>query len=428
VKILMLGWEFPPFFTGGLGVATYGMVKALSPKVSIKLIVPNAGGDISFTNVNIIGLNSITADQLQAEGLKISYANLTSEVHSLPLTLSPYRHTNEEILRNRLDPYDDAIAAERKLSSLWSVFAPDQVYGHDILAKIGLYAQLVSQLTSNGGFDLIHAHDWITFPAGMQVKRSSKKPLLLHIHSLETDRAGEGTRNEIYHLEKEAMTAADAVVSVSQFTKDQIIKHYEIPPEKIHVIHNGIDPCPKTHVSHNLRDKLVVFLGRITHQKGPEFLLETVEKVTRVFQRVKFVVAGTGDQFAHLLETSAYKKLGGKFIFAGFLTKARVEELLSKADVYFMPSVSEPFGLTALEAAQHYVPTVLSTQSGAAEVMRASLKADFWDTDKYANYIFALLKYDALKQTLSGTANQELNHLTWEHAAEKILNVYHQFR
>ncbi len=161
-------------------------------------------------------------------------------------------------------------------------------------------------------------------------------------------------------------------------------------------------------------------------RKGPEFLLETAEKVSKVYPRVKFVVAGTGDQFAHILETSAYRKLGSKFIFAGFLSKAKVDELLSMADVYFMPSVSEPFGITALEAAQHLVPTVLSSQSGAAEVMKASLKADFWDTDKYANYIYALLKYGTLKQQLSESARAELDGLTWEHTAQKIFHVYEQ--
>jgi glycosyltransferase involved in cell wall biosynthesis len=176
-----------------------------------------------------------------------------------------------------------------------------------------------------------------------------------------------------------------------------------------------------------LRDKLVVFLGRLTHQKGPEFLLETAGKVCRVYPRVKFVVAGTGDQFAHLLETSAYRKLGSKFIFTGFLTKTKVDELLNMADVYFMPSVSEPFGLTALEAAQHHVPAVLSSQSGAAEVMKSSLQADFWDTDKYANYIHALLRYNALHHQLSESASDDLKKLTWEHAAEKIHAVYQQF-
>lgn len=423
----MLGWEFPPFFSGGLGVATYGLVKALSPKVEVKLIIPKANGNISLSNVNIIGLNTVASHALDLERLQTSYSQYTSEVYALPITVSPYHHINEEILKNKFDENDSLIEQEKKLETVHSIFASNDVYGFNIKHKIQLYTQLVAQLASDGKFDVIHAHDWITFPAGVHLKKLTNRPLLLHVHSLETDRAGEATRNEIYWLEKEAMTLADKIFSVSQFTKDQIITHYNISAEKIHVVHNGIEPCVKAKVTHKLRDKLVVFLGRITHQKGPEFLLETAEKVTRVYARVKFVVAGTGDQFAHILETSAYKKLGSKFIFAGFLTKTKVDELMNMADVYFMPSVSEPFGLTALEAIQHHVPAVLSTRSGAAEVIKSSLKADFWDTDKYANYIYALLKYSALNQHLSDTADKELHHLTWDHAADKIISVYQQF-
>jgi glycogen(starch) synthase len=421
----MLGWEFPPFFSGGLGVATYGMVKALSPKVDIKLIVPKSS-NVSLSNVNIIGLNSFMAEELDLERLRFSYSNLTSDFQSLPLTLSPYHYINEEIAKSKSAEYESLTEKSKKLEMLQSYFSGSEVYGFDIKHKISLYAQLVEQLASKGDYDIIHAHDWITFPAGMQLKRITKKPLVLHVHSLETDRAGETTRNEIYELEREAMKMADRILAVSHFTKDQIIKHYSIEASKISVIHNGIEPAQKSKQPHQLRDKLVVFLGRITHQKGPEFLLETAEKVSRVYPRVKFVVAGTGDQFAHILETSAYKKLGSKFIFTGFLTKAKVDELLNMADVYFMPSVSEPFGLTALEAAQHHVPTVLSSQSGAAEVMKSSLQADFWDTNKYANYIYALLKYNALYHQLSENASHDLQSLTWEHAAEKIWRVYHQ--
>jgi glycosyltransferase involved in cell wall biosynthesis len=426
----MLGWEFPPFFSGGLGVATYGMVRALSPKVDIKLIIPNNSGNIALSNVNIVGLNATVAQELNLEALQFNYASLTSELHSIPLTLSPYHHVNEEILKNKLDELDTAIAItkQKKLETIHTIFGEKDVYGQDIVYKISLYAKLVGQLAEHEQFDVIHAHDWITFPAGIHVKQITKKPLILHVHSLETDRAGETVRNEIYQLEKEAMLIADRIVSVSQFTKDQIIKHYGINEAKICVVHNGIEPASKPRTMHHLRDKLVVFLGRITHQKGPEFLLETAEKVSRVYPRVKFVVAGIGDQFAHILETSAYKKMGSKFIFTGFLTKAKVDELLNMADVYFMPSVSEPFGITALEAAQHHIPTVLSRQSGAAEVINSSLKADFWDTNKYANYIYALLNYNALNHQLSENARNELDHLTWDHAAEKIWDVYQEFQ
>jgi glycogen(starch) synthase len=421
----MLGWEFPPLFSGGLGVATYGMVKALRHDVDINLIIPSYSASSSLANINIIGLNAITAHELDVERLKFSLGDLTN-VHRLPLSVSPYHFINEEIERALHKEEAVNFTSERTMEMINQIFSDSNVYGYNVMHKVYLYTLLADQIARNLDFDIIHAHDWITFAAGIKIKQNTGKPLVLHVHSLETDRAGESTRNAIYHLEKEGLLQADRIFSVSQFTKDQIIKHYEIDPSKIHVVHNGIDPADLPRKPHILRDKLVVFLGRLTHQKGPEFLLETAEKVSKVYPRVKFVVAGTGDQFAHILETSAYKKLGSKFIFAGFLSKAKVDELLSMADVYFMPSISEPFCLNALEAAQHHVPSVLSTQSGAAEVMKASLKADFWDTDKYANYIYALLKYGTLNQQLSESAKAELDGLTWDHTARKIFNVYQQ--
>jgi glycosyltransferase involved in cell wall biosynthesis len=425
MKVLMLGWEFPPLFSGGLGVATYGMVKALRHRADIKLIIPSYSLSSSLPNVNIIGLNSLTAHELDVEQLRFSLEDL-AEVHRLPQSVSPYHFINEEIEKSRQREESVNFTSDRAMEMINKIFSDSNVYGYNVMHKVYLYTQLADQIATNLEFDIIHAHDWITFAAGVRIKRNTGKPLVLHVHSLETDRAGEGTRNAIYYLEEEALQLAERVLSVSQFTKEQIVKHYHVDPSKIYVVHNGIDPDERPRKPHQLRDKLVVFLGRLTHQKGPEFLLETAEKVTKVYPRVKFVVAGTGDQFAHILETSAYKKLGSKFIFAGFLSKAKVDELLSMADVYFMPSVSEPFGITALEAAQHNVPSVLSSQSGAAEVMKASLKADFWDTDKYANYIYALLNYSTLNQQLSESAKAELEGLTWDHAAEKIFNVYQQ--
>lgn len=422
----MLGWEFPPLFSGGLGVATYGMVKALRHDVDIKLIVPSYSTSSSLPNVNIIGLNAITAKALDVEQLRFNFEDLSSEVHRIPLSVSPYHYINEKIQRSQLGEESVAFTSETAMEMIHKIFSDSNVYGFNVMHKVYLYTQLAEQIARNIDFDIIHAHDWITFGAGLRIKSASGKPLIVHVHSLETDRAGEATRNAIYDLEKEALSKADAIFSVSQFTREQIVKHYGVDPAKIHVVHNGIEPGDMPRKPHELRDKLVVFLGRLTHQKGPEFLLETAEKVSRVYPRVKFVVAGTGDQFAHILETSAYKKMGSKFIFAGFLSKAKVDELLSMADVYFMPSVSEPFGITALEAAQHNVPTVLSSQSGAAEVIKSSLKADFWDTDKYANYIYALLMYGTLNQQLTECAKAELNGLTWDHTAQKIYNVYQQ--
>lgn len=421
----MLGWEFPPLFAGGLGVATYGIVKALSKKTKVKLIIPAASDAIPLDDVNIIGLNRLTAEEIDLERLKASLSFANVEIHKLPITVSPYHHINDLIRKHKLDQADDVWEHHKKsISFINDIFSDHEVYGGNIMHKVHLFAALAEELAAKDDFDVIHAHDWITYPAGLTIKKRTNKPLVLHVHALETDRAGHDTRNEIYWMERNAMLVADRVIAVSQFTKDQIVQHYDIEPSKISIVHNGIEPV-ETHRKQNpMNDKLVAFLGRITNQKGPQFLLETAEKVSRVYPKVKFIVAGTGDQFAHLLETSAYKRIGSKFIFTGFLSKAKVNELLSMADVYFMPSVSEPFGLTALEAAQYNVPSVLSMQSGVAEVMHSSLKADFWDTDKFTNYIYALLKYNTLSKELSEKAKQELNMLTWHHAADKVNAIY----
>lgn len=421
-KVLMLGWEFPPLFSGGLGVATYGIVKALRSKASIKLIVPGSDPHHLLENVTIIGLNNALKKELSGEKQRFNLSSILEEVYRIPLTMSPYHAMN--IATESHAETEEERLAKRASEKLAQFFTGPDVYGSDIMRKVHLFAELADQLAEPADFDIIHAHDWVTYPAALKIKERTGKKLVLHVHALETDRAGENTRNEIYKLEKSALDKADRIMAVSHYTKEQLSHHYNIPQEKITVVYNGIDPKEPKRKQHRLKDKIVVFLGRITHQKGPHFLLETASKVLRVYPRVKFVVAGTGDQFAHLLETAAYRKLGSKFIFTGFLSKVNVDELLTMADVYFMPSVSEPFGLTALEAAQHHVPGVLSLQSGAGEVLTASLKADFWDTDKYANYIYALLKYNALHKELAEKAHAELQQLTWDHSANTILQEY----
>ncbi len=419
---LMLGWEFPPLFSGGLGVATYGMVKALSRNNSIRLIIPSAS-TIDLQNVNIVGLNKVNAEEINLEKLRFDFSFLEN-VHQLSIAISPYHHINENLETISKDEFELLIEGKATVSTIHHLFSGKEVYGRDIMHKVYVFSKLAEQIALNSEFDLIHAHDWVTYQAGINIKLKTGKPLILHVHALETDRAGESARNEIYELEKGAMVLADKIIAVSHYTKNQIALHYGIDPSKISVVHNGIDQAKPERKKHQLKDKLVVFLGRLTNQKGPEFLLETARKVSTVYPRVKFVVAGTGDMFTHLLENSAYHKLGSKFIFTGFLSKEKANELLSMADVYFMPSVSEPFGLTALEAAQHQVPSVISNRSGAAEVISSSLSADFWDTDKYANYIHALLKYHALSKELAAKANQQLDSLTWNHTSEKIEKIY----
>jgi glycogen synthase len=427
-KVLMLGWEFPPLFSGGLGIATYGLVKALSPRADIRLIIPQASASTDLNNVNIIGLNQLTAKTLDLEALAFNFSFPNTTVHQLPISISPYHYTNELIGKSQPEALDSLSSDRIAIEVINNIFSGKEIYGNDIMHRIYLFSKLAEEIAADGDFEVIHAHDWVTYSAGINIKNRTGKPLVIHVHALETDRAGEHARNEIYWLERSGMEAADKIIAVSYYTKQQIIEHYQIDERKIEVVHNGIDPATIVRTQHKLKDKLVVFLGRLTHQKGPKYIVETAEKILRVYPRVKFVVAGTGDQFAHLLETSAHKKMGRHFIFTGFLSKAKVNELLALADVYFMPSVSEPFGLTALEAAQHSVPSVISAQSGASEVMKASLKADHWDTDKHANYIHALLRYPALHKRISEDANREIEEVTWDHAADKVLTIYNQLR
>ncbi|MEO7988801.1 MAG: glycosyltransferase [Chryseolinea sp.] len=424
-KILMLGWEFPPLFSGGLGIATYGLVKALSPKTDIRLIIPQASAN-DLSNVNIIGLNQLTAQEIDLERVAFNFSFLNAKVHQLSVSISPYHYANQLIEDSQRNAFDALSTDQKSIDQINNIFSGKEVYGSNVMHKVYLFSKLSEEIAADGNFNVIHAHDWVTYPAGINIKHRTHKPLVLHVHALETDRVGGHARNEIYKVERRGMEEADKVIAVSHYTRQQIMEHYQIDEHKIEVVHNGIDPAGIVRTQHKLKDKLVVFLGRLTHQKGPQYLVETAEKVAQVYPRVKFIVAGMGDQFAPLLESSAYKKLGHHFIFAGFLSKAKVNELLALADVYFMPSVSEPFGLTALEAAQHFVPSVISSQSGAAEVMKSSLKADHWDTDKYANYIHALLRYNALHQNLSLGANHEIQHVTWEHAAEKVCGIYNQ--
>lgn len=422
----MLGWEFPPALSGGLGVATYGVVKALRTKASIRLIVPHSDPSSLLQHVDIIGLNNMRARELQLEHLHFNLETILEEVQRIPLALSPYHHINIQLRKQKEEKEKEPISETGKEEKIRAIFSDKEVYGSTILKKVYLFAELAGQLAMQNEFDVIHAHDWVTYPAALKIKRYTNKPLVLHVHALETDRAGESARNDIYWLEKNALDRADKILAVSHYTKQQMVRHYDISETKIRVVYNGIETKQTIHKEHKLKEKIVVFLGRITKQKGPLFLLETASKVVKVYPKVKFLVAGTGDQFANLLETTAYQKLGSKFIFAGFLSKEKVDEVLAMADVYFMPSVSEPFGLSALEAAQHFVPGVLSKQSGAAEVITSSLKADFWDTDKYANYIYALLTYNSLHDEIARRSHEELNSFTWEHAAEKILATYNE--
>lgn len=446
-KILMLGWEFPPFLTGGLGQACYGIAKALGSLVDLTLIIPRSEPSYILDNVNIIGLNQLTEEDIRIERLKYSLQEIT-EVIFVATDLSPYPIPVMKTIKH-IEEIAEEVENTIDAKEVRELYTSGNNYGVNIMEKVATFAEVVVNIAEKREFDVIYAHDWLTFQAGIQLKRLTGKPLVVHIHSLETDRIGMGARspqNKVYHIEYDGMSMADLIIPVSYFTKAQILEHYPfIDESKIFPVHNAIDPLPETNITPakmlkeepeklgqygytkkeaTSNQKMVLFLGRITYQKGPEFLLETAEKLLKKDKEVTFVIAGAGDQQRWLTDEVAKRKLGEHFIFTGFLTKARVHELLERVDVYFMPSVSEPFGLSALEAAQHEIPAVLSKQSGVSEILNNVLKADCWDANKFANYLYALLHYNGIRELLAEASKKEVDRLTWENTATQIVSLF----
>ena len=302
-------------------------------------------------------------------------------------------------------------------------------YEGDIITESQRYARLCVSLARGENFDVIHAHDWMTFPAGMAVAASTGKPLVVHVHSTEYDRSGDNINTRVYDVERRGMHAATRIVAVSHLTKNVLVHRYGVDPAKIDVVYNGIEngvttPGIATRTSIKRGDKIVLFLGRITMQKGPEYFVNAAKKVLEKVEHVKFVMAGTGDMIRDIIELAAAQGIGHKVLFTGFLHGRDVERIFKMADVYVMPSVSEPFGIAPLEAISHDVPVIISKTSGVAEVLTHALKVDFWDTHEIANKIIAVLRHPPLSSTLREHADMEVRRLTWDDSAQKCESVY----
>lgn len=438
LKVLMLGWEFPPIVTGGLGAACYGISKSLAGKVELTLILPKSDPDFILQNVDLTGLNNIDIQNIKAEFTKPEYSTF-GEVMYVPANILPYENAEEALTivpEAKSEPIENSVTTAPPVKAAYhpiTITEPVEelnVFGHTSLEKLDAnsaviqYARYATRLASHKDFDVIYAHDWMTFLAGVELKLVSGKPLVVHVHSLSYDRAGKDSQGWIYELEKQALDKADFIIPVSAYTAGIIQKQYGISPERIQPVYNGIDakqPVRKEKAPDE--DKIVLFLGRITEQKGASYFLDIAAKVLEKNKDVQFVMAGTGNQLQELLTSDQYLQLGNKFEFTGFLDREKVENLLAIADVYCMPSVSEPFGLSAIEAAQFGVPTVLSNQSGAAEVLRSALKADYNDIETMAMHILSLLENESLREQVIADSYKDIQSLTWEKTSEEILEV-----
>lgn len=416
-KVLMLGWEFPPVINGGLGVACHDLCAAMSEHASISMIIPKSDPDFLMKNIELIGVNHVDVKNFANVPLNYDFG-FAESVDYVPSNINPY--------------YTEAVSEKDQkaffsYSSSTGALEPfniDSLYGGDVIRKVIHFSKIATQIALTKEFDVIHAHDWMTMVAGMEIKARTGKPLVVHVHSLEYDRSGENSRGWVYDLEKMGMEAADLLLPVSNYTGEIIKNHYGINPIKIFPVHNGIKREPTFKTTKPFEEKVVLFVGRLTRQKGPEHFLEIASKVNEYDKNVRFIMAGTGDYFKTLIESSSYRHLGNRFHMTGFLNSEKVKYLLSIADVYCMPSVSEPFGLSAMEAVQFGVPCVISKQSGVAEVLPGSLKFDFWDTDKAAGYILNLLHDDTLRTKVIRDAEENLTNVSWDISANKVIDAY----
>lgn len=424
MRVLMFGWEFPPHITGGLGTACYGMTKGLMKNdVEVLFVVPKAYGDESQEAIRLIDASDVTIDIKRREHQdfwkKITYL----EVNSI---LVPYvgpeafDYLVEKMETNESISDDSIFNAQYKFSGK---------YGTNLLEEVSRYALVGAQLASESQFDLIHAHDWLTYPAGIAAKKASGKPLIVHMHATEFDRSGENINTQVYDIEKSGMEAADRVIAVSNLTRNIVIERYGIDPSKVYTVHNAVEPTEKEEFQvydKHVKEKIVTFLGRVTFQKGPEYFIEAAHKVYQRDKNVRFVMAGTGDLLEKMIRRVAKLRMSSRFHFTGFLKGENVDRMFALSDVYVMPSVSEPFGISPLEAMRSNVPVVISKQSGVAEVLMHALKVDFWDVDAMADAIYALLHYKSLSTAFTKYGATEVENLKWENAARHIKTIYQQ--
>jgi glycogen synthase len=419
--ILMLGWEFPPVINGGLGVACHDLSAAMSEMANITMIIPKSSPDFKMGKLNLVGVNNIGQSRFQ-EILSAPVPPLPFQLHEVMADLNPY-YCEPRMQEKDAQSLEDFT---RMASQGFESFNIDNLYGPDVINKVVQFSKIAAGLARDMSFDIVHAHDWMTMLAGIRIKQQTGKPLVMHIHSLEVDRGGTDSRGWVYELEKKGMEFADLLIPVSRFTASNIEKYYGIDRSKMKVVYNGSRPVRAFRSKRNYPEKTVLFVGRLTRQKGPEIFLDIAKRVLERNPDVRFVMAGVGDYFNPLLEKSSYQSLGNRFHMTGFLNAEKLNYLFSVSDVYCMPSVSEPFGLSAVEAAQFRLPCVLSKQSGVSEVLHGALKFDHWDVHKAADAILSLLKNRVLRKKVVRDACEDLQKITWENSARGVMDAYGQ--
>jgi glycosyltransferase involved in cell wall biosynthesis len=414
MKALMFGWEFPPHILGGLGTASFGLIKGLSlqPDMDIVFVLPKPWGDEDRSFLRIIGANN---------------------------TPVVWKDVGYDYVAGRLSKYMDAQEYFNLRDHIYADFSYRFVndlgciefsgrYPDNLMEEINNYSIVAGVIARTEQYDIIHAHDWLTYPAGIHAKNVSGKPLVIHVHATDYDRSRGNVNPEVYSIEKNGMDYADHIITVSHLTRNTVIEKYNQNPAKVTTVHNAVEPLGKDILSipdkRGVKDKIVTFLGRITMQKGPEYYVEAAARVLSRSDKVRFVMAGSGDMMNQMIRLAAKRGISDRFHFTGFMKGKQVYEIFKSSDVYVMPSVSEPFGISPLEAMQCGVPSIISKQSGCAEILNYAIKVDFWDIDALADAVYGLITYPALHKFLKEEGLKEVNNIKWEYAGQKVRVIY----
>ncbi|HBL78059.1 MAG: 4-alpha-glucanotransferase [Bacteroidetes bacterium GWF2_42_66] len=423
MRVLMFGWEFPPHISGGLGTACYGLTKGLAEysDVDVIFVVPKTYGDEDLSAMKLVGANTVPVTK---KNITFSDLQKKIEYYEVESGIVPYT-----------DPEEFWRMSSKSVSEKTRFIETDSEgklhfsgkYDKDLLYEIYKYSIVAEVIARDTEFDVIHAHDWLAYPAGIAAKQISGKPLVIHVHATDFDRSGGSVNPQVYEIEKQGMDAADKIITVSNLTRNIVIEKYGIDPAKVVTVYNAVEPLSqeeKVRLKKGVNEKIVTFLGRITMQKGPEYYVEAANLVLQKMNNVRFVMAGSGDMMNAMVRRAASLKITDRFHFTGFLKGDDVFDMFRMSDVFVMPSVSEPFGIVPLEAMQTNVPVIISRQSGVSEILKFAIKTDYWDTHAMADAIYGLLNYPALHKMFVEYGKKEVDNLRWKNSAKNVRDIY----
>lgn len=415
MKALMFGWEFPPHILGGLGTASYGLTKGMweCGDMDITFVIPKPWGDEDKSFAKIIGASQV------------------------PIA---WRDVNRDYVESRIgkvmDP-DEYFRLRDKIYADFNYMRTNDLgciefsgrYPDNLLEEINNYSIVAGVIARAEQFDIIHSHDWLTYPAGIHAKQVTGKPLVIHVHATDYDRSRGNVNPTVFAIERDGMINADHIITVSNLTRQTVIEKYGIDPAKVTTVHNAVVPLSEELLNVEVnkpKEKVVTFLGRITMQKGPEYFVEAAAKVLKLDHNVRFVMAGSGDMMDKMITLAAERGIADRFHFPGFQRGKQVYEMLKASDVYMMPSVSEPFGISPLEAMQMGVPSIISKQSGCAEILTNVIKTDYWDIDAMADAVYSIINYPAMYNQLREDGLAEVARITWDKAGKKVIDIYNR--